>query len=174
MPFTLREIQREDLPLINKWRNDQEIISLLGNNFLYIGTDVDEAWFNNYLQNRDKAKRFAIVDADNNRMVGTVQLTGIHAINQSAEFSICIGEKEYWNKGVGQAATRALLRHGFEDLNLYRIFLSVLAKNQRAIHVYEKMGFVHEGIMRKSMYKQGVFEDLLIMSMLKEEYVKNS
>ncbi|WP_315817033.1 GNAT family protein [Paraflavitalea speifideaquila] len=174
MPFTLREICHNDLPLINKWRNDQEIISLLGNNFLYISNDVDAAWFEQYLQNRDKARRFAILDTTSNRMIGTTQLTAIHPINQSAEFSIAIGEKEYWNKGAGQTASRILLQHAFDDLNLHRIYLTVLVRNTRAVHLYEKIGFVHEGILRKSMYKQGVFEDLVMMSLLKEEYFEEA
>lgn len=170
MSFHLREIRHEDLPLINQWRNDPEIISLLGNNFLYISNDVDIAWFEQYLQNRDKARRFAILDASNNRMIGTTQLTGIHAINQSAEFSIAIGVKEYWNKGAGRVATRQVLEHGFRDLNLQRIFLTALVRNERAIHLYEKIGFVCEGILRQSVYKQGTFEDQFIMSVLREEF----
>lgn len=174
MSFILREISHDDLPLINRWRNDPEIINLLGNNFLYISRDVDDAWFEQYLQNRDKAKRFAIIDEANNCMVGTTQLTGIHAINQSAEFSIAIGERRYWNKGVGQIASRMVLAHGFCDLNLYRIYLTALVRNTRAIHLYEKIGFVQEGVLRGSVYKQGIFEDQVIMSILKEEYFSSS
>lgn len=174
MSYSIREIQHGDLPLINRWRNDPEIVAWLGNNFLYIARDVDEAWYNQYLQNRDKAKRFAIVGDSNHGVIGTAQLTGIHPVNRSAEFSIVIGEKNCREKGAGQAATRELIRHGFDDLNLHRIFLTVLTTNKRAIHVYEKSGFVHEGIMRQSMYKQGKFEDLLLMSILRDEYLKKS
>ncbi len=172
MNYRIREIQKCDLPAINKWRNDPELLSFLGNNFLYISEDVDNAWFENYLQNRDKSKRYAILDADNDDLVGTVQLTSIHPINHSAEFSITIGEKKYWNKGAGQVSSREIIRHGFEDLNLHRIFLTVLTKNQRAIHIYFKLGFVQEGVLRKAMYKNGSYEDLVMMSMLKEEYNK--
>lgn len=171
---SLREIQYDDLPLINRWRNDPEVIAWLGNNFLYIAREVDLAWYENYLQNRDKAKRFAIVDNQEGRVIGTTQLTGIHPINRSAEFSIVIGDRACRGKGAGQAATRELLRHGFEDLNLHRIFLTVLTRNQRAIHVYEKTGFVQEGIMRQCLYKQGLFEDLMLMAILKEDYLRRN
>ena len=174
MSFILREICHEDLPMINRWRNDPEIIALLGNNFLYISNDVDAAWFEQYLQNRDKAKRFAIVDEDCCRMIGTTQLTGIHAINQSAEFSIAIGDKAYWNRGAGQVAARIVLDHGFRDLNLQRIWLTVLVRNERAIHLYEKIGFRHEGVLRNSIFKQGVFEDQVMMSVLREEYLPSN
>ncbi|WP_276482098.1 GNAT family N-acetyltransferase [Paraflavitalea pollutisoli] len=171
MPYRLREICQDDLPLINRWRNDPEVIGLLGNNFLYISQDVDTAWFEQYLQNRDKAKRFAIVDNMRNRVIGTTQLTGIHAINQSAEFSIAIGDKDYWNKGVGYMATRMVLDHGFNDLNLHRIWLTVLVRNVRAVRLYDKIGFRNEGIQRHCVYKQGAFEDQLMMAVLKEEYL---
>lgn len=172
MPFTLREIQYEDLPLINKWRNDPEIIAWLGNNFLYITKDVDADWYRNYLQHRDKAVRFAIVENATNAMVGTAQLTDMHAINRAAEFSIAIGEKEYWNKGAGHTAIQMIIQHGFQDLNLHRIYLRVLARNVRAIHLYKKAGFLQEGILRQSLYKQGVFEDEWMMAMLKEDYIQ--
>ncbi len=168
MPYGLRELQLEDLLHINKWRNDHEIIDFLGNNFLYIAKDVDEAWYENYLQNRDKAKRFAIIDLNNNNIIGTTQLTSIHAVNQSAEFSILIGEKNYWNRGAGQSAMHMAIWHGFLDLNLNRIYLTVLSDNHRAIHLYEKAGFVCEGVMRQAVYKKGSFSDLLLMSLLKK------
>lgn len=158
--------------MINRWRNDPEIIGLLGNNFLYISNDVDAAWFEQYLLNRDKARRFAIVDTASGLMIGTTQLTGIHAINQSAEFSIAIGDKSYWNKGAGYTAACMVLDHGFKDLNLHRIWLTVLVKNQRAIRLYEKIGFKSEGIQRHCVYKLGAFEDQAMMSVLKEEYLQ--
>ncbi len=172
MNYRIRELQKSDLPSINKWRNDPELLSFLGNNFLYISEDVDNAWFENYLQNREKSKRYAILDADNDHLVGTVQLTNIHSINHSAEFSITIGEKKYWNKGAGQVASKEIIRHGFEDLNLHRIYLTVLSNNQRAIHIYFKLGFVQEGVLRKAMYKNGGYEDLVMMSLLKDEFIK--
>ncbi len=170
--YIIRELELQHLPHINRWRNDRDVIDLLGNNFLYIASEVDEKWYNNYLANRSSAARFAILDAEKQKMIGTAQLTSIHPINRSAEFSIMIGEKDYWSKGAGSAATELVLHHGFDDLNLNRIFLTVLTSNLRAIFLYRKFGFVQEGVIRQSVYKRGLFRDQMLMSLLREDYYR--
>lgn len=86
---------------------------------------------------------------------------------------IFIAEKQYWNQGYGSEAVRMLLKHGFDTLNLNRIFLRVFEDNPRAIRAYEKVGFVHEGRLRKAKYRDGQYLDILLMSVLREEW-KNS
>jgi len=169
MQYSLRELAKSDLPVINQWRNDKELIDLLGNNFLYISQEVDDAWYENYLKSRNTTIRLAIIDTRNSSLIGTVQLTDIHPINRSAEFSIMIGDKEYWSKGAGYFSTNSIITHGFENLNLHRIYLTVLENNERAIRLYEKAGFKKEGILRESIYKNGSFSNLIQMSILKSE-----
>ena len=55
-------------------------------------------------------------------------------------------------------------------MNMQRIELNVLEDNQRAIHLYEKVGFVKEGIKRRAKYKNGKFVNMLNYSILKDEY----
>ena len=119
----LRELSRCDLPVLNGWRNDHELVSQLGCNHLFIGGEIDERWFDNYLQHRDKAVRLAIVLSDSGLFIGCVNLTNIHNINRSAEFSIMIGSEKHRGLGAGRSATEQILRHGFMDLNLQRIYL---------------------------------------------------
>jgi diamine N-acetyltransferase len=166
MNYYLREINKEDIPKINQWRNDKELIDLLGNNFLYIAEEVDDAWYENYLKNRNTAVRLAIVDKDNSILIGTVQLTSIHPVDKSAEFSIMLGEKSYRSKGLGLMVTKTVLDHGFLNLNLHRIYLTVLEYNERAIKMYENAGFRREGILREAIFKNGSFHDLIVMSIL--------
>lgn len=169
MKFALREISKEDLPVINQWRNDKELVDLLGNNFLFIAKEVDEAWYDNYLKTRGTAVRLAILDTGISKLIGTVQLTNIHHVNRSAEFSIMIGDKSYWSKGAGFFATLSVIHHGFDNLNLNRIYLTVLQYNTRAIKMYEKAGFKEEGVLREAIFKNGTFVNLIQMSILKTE-----
>jgi RimJ/RimL family protein N-acetyltransferase len=169
MKFYLREISESDLLLINQWRNDKELIDLLGNNFLFIAEEVDHAWYENYLRNRANNVRLMIVESEKSLPIGTVQLTNIHLINRSAEFSVMIGNKDYWSKGAGFFSTASILKHGFENLNLNRIYLTVLEYNERAIKVYERAGFIREGLLREAIFKNGKFRNLVQMSVLKSE-----
>lgn len=170
MTYSLREISRSDIAIINKWRNDKELIDLLGNNFLYISDEVDNQWFDHYIKNRQQAIRLAILDTEADLLIGTVQLTAIHAVNKSAEFSILIGDKNYWSKGAGSFSTKAMLTHGFANMNLHRIFLTVLEANTRALTLYEKMGFKQEGILREAIFKSGAYHSLILMSVLNSEF----
>ncbi|MCL4823963.1 MAG: GNAT family N-acetyltransferase, partial [Anaerolineales bacterium] len=67
-------------------------------------------------------------------------------------------------------ALNLLLRHGFETLNLNRVFLRVYADNLRAVRSYQKAGFVHEGTMREAVFKRGKYGDLHFMSVLRKEW----
>ncbi len=164
----VREIIEEDVPFINQWRNDPEVMQYLTNQFRFIGLQADRNWFAYYQQHRNEAVRLAILDEGS--LVGTVQLTQIDRMNQQAEYSIMIGEKNHQSKGLGRQATRAILNHAFLDLNLHRIYLTVLPENERAIRLYESIGFQREGIYRKSLFKNGQFVDVLGMSLLRDEY----
>jgi diamine N-acetyltransferase len=170
MALHVREIERGDLPVINRWRNDAEVVAYLGANFFFIASEIDGRWYDRYLAERDKAVRLAMMDGPDGALIGCVNLTNIHRVNRSAELSIVIGEKSYWGKGYGAAATDAILKHGFFDLNLHRIYLDVLATNDRAIRTYVKCGFREEGRHREAVYKNGRFIDVISMALLEEEF----
>ena len=165
----LRELQREDVPTINRWRNDRDLIEGLAAPFRHIGPEVDERWFDTYLANRDRQVRCGICD-ERGTLVGVVSLTDIDPVHRNAEFHIMIGDAAARGRGAGTLATWQMLRHAFGDLNLHRIFLSVRASNAAAIRVYEKVGFVAEGRLRESVFKDGAFGDLLVMGILKSEF----
>ena len=167
--YRLRELDRNDIPTINRWRNKTGLISCLGAPFRFINQEVDYLWFDNYMKSRAKAVRCAII-GEGNAIIGLVSLVNIDHLNQSAEFHIMIGDENTQNKGAGSFATIKMLEHAFNNLNLRRIELSVLDSNKRAIHMYEKIGFVHEGVKRQAKYKNGHFVDLHLYSILKNEF----
>ncbi|MBN4001270.1 GNAT family protein [Nostoc sp. LPT] len=171
--FTLREILKKDIKTINAWRNDSEIINFLCCNFFYISEEIDEKWYENYLNNRDKNVRLSILESDNNHLIGNVYLTNIQSINRSAEFSIVISNKKYWSKGIGEAVCRKIIKHAFINLNLNRIYLYVLEQNTRAIRMYEKVGFLLEGKLEETVYKNGSYHNTLVMAILRKNYNKD-
>ena len=169
--YKLRELERKDLKEINSWRNNFEIVKYLGAPFRYINYEVDEKWFEDYMMLRKSNVRCAIIEEDKDEILGLVSLTSIDLLNQSAELQIMIGDVKNHNKGIGTFAVNGILHHAFNNLNLQRVELYVLCDNERAIHLYEKCGFSYEGKKRKSNYKNGQFVDLLIYSILKEEFI---
>ena len=75
--------------------------------------------------------------------IGDLELDHISWRRSEAELRIRIGEKEYWNKGYGTDAVRALLDLARNNLGLRHIYLRVYRFNHRAIRCYEKCGFRH-------------------------------
>lgn len=169
MTFKLRELSRKDLNIINSWRNDKELISYLGANYRYIDIEIDMAWFDNYLKDRNQTVRCSIVN-EADEIIGLVSLTNIDYINSFAVLHIMIGNKNNRERGIGQFAIKEMLNHAFNNLNLNKVELQVLCTNERAIHVYEKIGFKQDGILREACFKNGQYLNVAVMSILKREF----
>lgn len=168
--YKIREIERKDLAVINTWRNDPELIRFLGAPYRFINYDVDNKWFDGYMSSRNSTIRCAVVTEHSDEILCLVTLADIDYINQSAVLHIMIGNQENQGKGIGAFAVSSILHHAFYNQNLHRVELDVLASNARAIHLYEKIGFKHEGTKRKAVYKNGKYEDMLCYAILREEY----
>lgn len=166
--YRLRELERGDLEQINRWRNDPYLIACLGAPYRYINEDVDRQWYDQYLHARSNSVRCAIVD-ENDEILGLISLLDIDSINRSAELHIMIGGAENRGKGVGTFAVRAMIEHAFDNLNLRRIELGVLETNEPAIRLYEKAGFVREGVKRQSNYKSGRYVNMIMMGLLRND-----
>ena len=83
--YRLRELERRDLPEINRWRNDPELVEFLGSLIRFINMETDEAWYENYQNHRYEQVRCAIVDDDDQKL-GLASLVGVSQIQQLASF----------------------------------------------------------------------------------------
>jgi [ribosomal protein S5]-alanine N-acetyltransferase len=104
------------------------------------------------------------------RCVGHVRLRDDPLGTRAALLSIGIFQPGMRGRGIGTAAMRLVLRHGFETLGIHRVGLRVLAYNHRAIAAYRKCGFVEEGRLRSVLYLDDAWHDDLLMAILEEEY----
>jgi RimJ/RimL family protein N-acetyltransferase len=167
----LRAVEREDVQKFHEWVNDPEVTRNLG---LYLPMSMQDetTWFEG-LGKRDPNEKPLAIEIRKGKawkLIGNCGAFGIDTVNRSAELGIMIGAKEEWNKGYGSEAMTLLLQHGFETLNLHRLFLRVYEENVRAVRSYEKAGFVFEGKLRQAVYKHGNYDDVLIMSVLRSEW----
>lgn len=167
----LRAAEREDIPKFHAWINDPEVTFGLS---LYLPMSMrdEETWFENVGKRSPDEKPLAIEmrDGDDWRLIGNSGFFDIDPVAHSAEVGIMIGEKSVWNQGLGTETMSLLLRHGFETLNLNRIFLRVYADNPRAKRAYEKVGFLLEGTQREAVFKRGKYGDIHMMSVLRRDW----
>jgi RimJ/RimL family protein N-acetyltransferase len=116
------------------------------------------------------AEASAWVIAVDGRAIGTARLRGLDDPHRRGRFAIGIFDPAWWGRGTGTEATRLVVRHAFDTLRLHRVELRVLTDNHRAIAVYEKCGFVREGVERDNVFAGGEWRRDLFMSILEDEY----
>jgi RimJ/RimL family protein N-acetyltransferase len=107
---------------------------------------------------------FAIIRKGTNELIG---MTGLHELNfrhRTAEFGIFLGEQSVRGQGFGTEATQLQLKYAFETLNLHRVELDVQEDNIAAIRVYEKTGFIREGLKNEAYWGGGRWQNLVLMA----------
>ena len=168
----LRAAEREDVKSFYAWVNDPDVTRYLSLNFPMSMVD-EENWFNAMTQRSQSEKTLVIEVRDGNgwKMIGNCGVFDIDTIGRLGEIGIMLGEKDEWDKGYGTEAMSLLVHHCFETLNFNRVYLRVYAENLRAKRAYEKAGFVEEGRLREAVYKNGKYDDVIIMSVLRAEWI---
>lgn len=167
----LRAIERDDLPRFVTWLNDPDVYQHLEIS-VPLSNPHEENWFEDLLR-KPMEEHPLVLEIDTPEgwiPIGNTSFLNIDWKNRSTEIGIFIGEKRFWNQGYGKKALRIMLRHGFLNLNLNRIFLRVYETNPRAIHAYEHAGFIPEGRLREAKFQNGRYIDVLLMSVLKSEW----
>lgn len=167
----LRAIERADIPTFVRWFNDPEVRQYILM-FAPMSTTQEERWFES-LQDRKDDFLFAIEAQVGDEWIH-IGNAGLHRIDwkeRLAVLGIALGEKDYWGKGYGTDATRAMLGFAFKTLNLHRVELEVFDFNSRAIRCYEKAGFRREGTRRESHFHDGHYCHAHLMSILQHEYL---
>jgi RimJ/RimL family protein N-acetyltransferase len=166
----LRPAERDDLPQFVAWFSDARTTRTLA--FVSpISQTMEERWFERLQEENGQGRwHFVICRLADDRAVGVIDLHEIDRINGSAGLGIVIGAPDDTGRGYGSDALRAILAFGFGDLRLERVWLDVYDFNERARHVYERVGFVHEGTLRRALYRDGAFHDVQRMAILRSEW----
>lgn len=102
--------------------------------------------------------------------IGNISLQRINWINRSAEFAIVIGEKEFWGQGIGYEVLQKLLYHGFERLNLHRIWTGTAENNTGMGQLARKLNMKQEGLFYDAVFLNGKYINVVPFSILEEEW----
>ena len=137
----LKPQQILDIRTSYKWRNKKSIWAKTvgeGNLKLRKVTLKDEVeWFKKIKKNKNR-KNLSIF-LENNKLIGNIYFTNI--LNKKAEFHIVIGNKNYWNRGLGYKSTKLSLTYASVNFNINKFYLFVKKNNKYATLLYKKIGF---------------------------------
>lgn len=166
----LRGGEREDIPLFVRWMNDHRTSRTLGLE-APISIASETQWFDRMLADQGKGAYFFVAcRLEDDRPLGTIGLFEVQLSEGTAGLGISVGDPADTGQGYGTDMLRALLRWAFGTLRLHRIWLDVYDFNPGAKRVYERVGFVHEGILRQSIFREGRYVDVHRMAILEDEW----
>lgn len=167
--YFVRSLRESDLNgPYQSWFEDQEVCKYNSHGKFFKNAN----WFREYYDNLNREDRvvWAICQQDDGH-IGNVSLQNISFINRNAEFAILIGNRKHWRKSVGLNASLALLHHGFEKLNLERIYCGTAAANLGMQHLALRLGMLEEGRRRKHLFLDGAWQDMLEFGVLREDFL---
>src|ERR1700722_691477 len=174
-PFILNQ----DAAALREMLHDPDLNKLTGSSHaaadLPEWNEQAEARFLDWYRSRNaQADRLdlAVVDKASGRFAGEVVLNDWDGGNNSCSFRTAFGPGGR-DRGLGTEATRMIVGYGFEQLGLHRISLEVYSFNPRARRVYEKVGFVVEGVLRDALRWEDDWVDATVMSILAPEWARH-
>ncbi|GAA0590966.1 spermidine N1-acetyltransferase [Virgibacillus siamensis] len=161
----LRTIEKTDLEFLHKLNNDPDVMKFWFEEPYMSMEKLKEA--HEKSQNSTQHRQFIL--ALDNEKIGYVGLFDMEERHRNAEFGIMI-DPEFQGNGYAGKATKLALEYGFQQLNLHKIFLFVAKKNEKAIHIYEKIGFQIEGELKEHFFVDGTYHDAVMMRIFQRDF----
>ena len=165
----LRSVEKRDVDFFHELWNDEEITRFDG---CYHIPPSKEFILENFYKIMNINKKYLAVINEEKVSVEYISYRDSKDLGGNYEIGVTIA-KEYWHRGYAQDAIKTLLRFLFMNKGAHRVELEVVDLNERAIECYLSCGFIKEGVKRKRYFVEGDYRDVILMSILKEEYLKS-
>nr|WP_240449251.1 GNAT family protein [Streptomyces harenosi] len=164
----LRPFTEADADVMHAIVHDPEVVRFTFEPSTELTPDHLRSW---YGSRADAPGRLdlAVTDRATGELLGEVVLYAWDPAARACSFRTLLGPRGR-GRGIGTEATRLIVGHGFERLGLHRIALEVYGHNHRARRVYEKAGFVVEGVRREAARRDGAWVDEVLMAVLDREW----
>lgn len=166
----LTGIELKDQIMLNDLMNDPSAEEGIESAFWPISQYQQEKWFMENYKNTD-CRRLAIRERVNDNIVGLVSVYKCDYKNRKCGNGIKL-MGGFRGQGYASDALNAILKFIFLELNFNRVETVILDKNIPSQKLYESKGFVREGVMRKSAYKNGEYRNQYMYGLLKEDFIK--
>lgn len=173
MEVWIKPTELADVPAIVALRNDPATFM-----HLHDATHYNEAQTENWLRHlHTTSKRYSVFPWTNSPQtpvvlgpfIGLVRIDRIDSVSRNCAIGLDLAP-EHRGQGLSAKVYHWLLDYLFHQLNMHMLYLEVLESNERAQHVYERLGFKIDGRLRQRVFRNGAYEDSILMSLLRSEY----
>ncbi|ODN42589.1 spermidine N1-acetyltransferase [Piscirickettsia litoralis] len=165
----LRALEKNDLPLVHRWNNNFSVMRYWFEEPYESFVELEEL-YNKHIH--DQSERRFIIENNQGEVVGLVELIEIDYIHRNAEYSVLI-DPNHQGRSYALLATEKVLGYAFNVLNLHKVYLLVDQRNEKAIHVYKKAGFIAESVLVDEIFVEGAYRSVLRMYAL-SDHSRNS
>jgi RimJ/RimL family protein N-acetyltransferase len=168
----LRQIEEVDLPKLRDWRNSPYIRAYT-REYHPLNMLNQNRWLSSLLTDQTNIM-FIIEKLDTSESIGCCGLTYISWKEGHGEVSIYIGEEKWQEKGYATDALQLLLKYGFNELRLHRIYAIIFEYNEASVKLFDKNGFKFEGRHKEARFWDGKFHDELVYGIVDHEYLQKA
>lgn len=163
----VRTFQPDDAASLALNGNNRAIWLNLRDRFPHPYTEKGAALYIDWVLAKQEYLSFAI-EVDGQAVGGVSLRPGEDVERIGAEIGYWLGES-YWGRGVMTDTVRLVTDYAFRELGLERVFAVPFTTNEASCRVLEKVGYVREGMMRRSAIKDGQVLDQFIYAKVRAE-----
>lgn len=165
----LRQVTTEDAADMFAYLSDQDVVKPMGLDPFETIKDVwDEINWYTSIYEKGTGIRWGITLKDSGKVIGSCGFLNRHSKHFRAEVGYEVN-KDYWGQGIASEALEAVVKYGYQHLQLERIEALIEPSNVSSQKLVEKIGFLREGLLRHYEFACGKFDDLYMYSFLKED-----
>jgi len=162
--LTIRKFETTDWKAVYEYTSDPIVME-----FIPEGVFSEENAKQFVLENMgEHPEEFPVILTEENALIGHMVF---HKYFGNHTFEIgWVSNPKYYNKGYATEAAYALLKHGFENLNLHRIIATCQPENPPSYRIMEKIGMRREGFFKKCIPHGDEWWDEYYYAILREEW----
>lgn len=166
MSIVLRDIQKDDLELIMKWRMSEDVTKYMNTN-PKLSLEDQLKWFESIKSNQDVRYWMILV---NGEAAGVINLTGLTRKDGNLGWAYYIGEKRL--RGIKTALALEMNLYDFALISLGKksVYSDVFSLNTGVIQLHKLCGCEILGVRKNAVIKEGIAYDVTDMIMTAEKW----
>ena len=166
----LRAVEPEDWKIFNQWDLDSDMArDCYWVPFPKSQEAARKSTLDQSLQAPKEDAFSLVIENLEGEFVGTINPHDCDARHGAFKYGLAI-RREFQRQGYATDAIRLVLRYFFKELRYQKVTVEVYDFNEASIKLHEKLGFQHEGRVRRAYFTRGEYHDSLFLGMTREEF----